>query len=108
LSNKSESDILKSIGARVHPNSGRNYIKGDGSDAMFVWDVKEASKSFGLTEKVWLKVCTDAYKVSPYKNPGLFVVLGGTKKLAIIEMDVLQELLTIKEEWDRYNGTDNS
>lgn len=98
MSNKTERDILKSIGARAHPNSGRNYVKGDGSDERFVWDVKEASKSFGLTEKVWLKVCTDAYKVDPYKNPGLFVVLGGNKKLAIIEMDVLQDLITTIEE----------
>lgn len=108
LSNKSERNILKSIGAKPHPNSGRNYVKGDGSDDTFVWDVKEASKSFTLSESVWSKICTDAYKVNPYKNPGLFIVLGGTKQLAIIEMSVLQELLEAKEEWDRYNGTDNS
>jgi hypothetical protein len=61
-----------------------------------VWDVKEASKSFTLNESVWSKICTDAYKVDPYKNPGLFIVLGGTKRLAIIEMSVLQELLETK------------
>lgn len=93
MSNKSERDILKSIGARAHPNSGRNHVKGDGSDDMFVWDVKEASKSFALNDAVWTKITSDAYRVDPYKNPGLFIVLGGTKRLAIIEMDVLQDLM---------------
>jgi hypothetical protein len=106
--NKTEADILRSVGAQVHKNSGRGMIKGDGRDDTFVYDVKEAEKSFTLTEKVWLKICTDAYKVNPYLHPQLLVVLGGKKKLSIIESDVLQDLLEIKREWERDNGTDNS
>jgi hypothetical protein len=93
MSNKSERDALKSIGAKVHKNSGRNFTKGDGSDSTFIWDVKEASRSFSLTVPVWNKICTDAYKVDPYKNPGLFVILDNSKELAIIEMSVLQQLM---------------
>lgn len=93
MSNKSERDALKSIGATAHKNSGRNFTKGDGSDGTFVWDVKEAQRSFSLTVPVWNKICTDAYKVDPYKHPGLFVILEGNKELAIIEMDVLRQLM---------------
>lgn len=106
MSNKTEQDILKSVGARAHKNSGRGMIKGDGSDDMFVIDVKEASKSFTLNDAVWTKICSDAYRVDPYKNPQLLIVLGGTKKLAIIDSEVLQELQEIKRKYE--DGTDNS
>jgi hypothetical protein len=102
LSNKSEREELRRAGARPHKNSGRGLVKGDGSNSMFVIDVKEASKSFTLNESVWSKICTDAYKVDPYKHPQLLVVLGTERKkrLAIIESSVLQELMEIKEEYD--------
>lgn len=93
MSNKSEREILKRHGIKPHKNSGRGMVKGDGSDDYFVWDVKEASKSFALNENVWSKISTDAYKVDPYKNPALLVVLGGTTELAIIPMSILKELM---------------
>jgi hypothetical protein len=97
LTLKSEREHLRSIGARPHSNSGRGPVKGDGSDDMFVWDVKEARKSFTLSQSVWDKICTDAYKVDPYKNPGLFVILGGTQKLVVIEASILTELRQERE-----------
>ena len=101
MSNKTERDILLRHGIKPHKNSGRGMIKGDGSDERFVWDVKEASKSFALNESVWSKICTDAYKVDPYKAPALLVVLGGTTELAVVEVSVLKEMMT----WiDRYRG----
>lgn len=90
--NQSEVAILKSVGAKPHKNSGRGYVKGDGSDNKFVIDVKEAEKSFTLSKSVWDKICTDAYKVDPNKDPQLLVVLGGRHKLAIIDSFVLQDL----------------
>lgn len=93
MSNKSERDILLRHGIRPHKNSGRGMVKGDGSDQEFVWDVKEAAKSFTLNDKVWSKICTDAYKVDKYKNPALLVVLGGTSELAIIEVSALKALM---------------
>jgi hypothetical protein len=101
---KSEREILKSVGARPHPNSGRNTIKADGSDDMFVIDVKEASKSFTLNDRVWTKICSDSYQVDPYKSPQLLIVLGGTKRLAIIESDILQELQEAKRTLDKLDN----
>jgi hypothetical protein len=92
--NKTEASILRSIGATVHKNSGRGkYMKADGHDDTFVIDVKEAAKSFTLNTKVWDKICSDAYQVDPNKDPMLLVVLGGRKRLAIIDHYVLQALV---------------
>lgn len=95
MSNRSERRALQAAGAKPHPNSGRGtFKKGDGSDDTFVIDVKEASKSFTLNERVWSKICTDAYKVDPYKHPQLLIVLGedNKKRLAIVESGVLQAM----------------
>lgn len=92
---KSEQAILKSYGITPQPNSGRSKIgsqKGDGQDDLFVWDVKEAAKSFRFDEATWTKICTDAYRVDPYKYPALLIVLGGTTELALIEASVLKHL----------------
>jgi hypothetical protein len=99
---KSERKILKDYGITAHPRSGRGrFLKADGSDDMFVWDVKEAEKSFHFNQGVWNKICSDAYHVDPYKNPGLLIVLGGKTELALIEAPVLkairQELKELKE-----------
>jgi outer membrane phospholipase A len=91
MSEKSES---KRIGAKQHKNSGRNTIKGDASWNNFVIDFKEVSKSFTLNKEVWAKAVTDAIKKN--MDPAIVVVLGegNTKtRLAIIEMDILEQLV---------------
>lgn len=93
MSNRSERDVLRKWGIKPHKNSGRGIVKGDGSDEMFVWDVKEASKSFALNESVWSKISTDAYSADKNKYPALLVVLGGSTELAVIEMSILVELI---------------
>jgi hypothetical protein len=105
VSNKSEQRILRGFGIKPHSNSGRGWVnKSDGSDETFVWDVKEASKSFQLNKRVWDKVCSDAYHNDPYKYPGLFIVLEGNTELALIEMSVLQDLIKdIKDVRDALN-----
>lgn len=90
--NDTERAILLSVGATPHKNSGRGMVKADGHDNMFVIDVKETEKSFSINKKVWDKVCSDAYQVDPNKNPQLLVVLGGRKKLAVVESYVLRGL----------------
>lgn len=95
MSNKSERNELAIAGAKPHSNSGRGqWKKGDGSDNTFVIDVKEASKSFTLNESVWSKICTDAYRVDPFKAPQLLIVLGveNKKRLAIVESYILQDM----------------
>ena len=51
--NKSERAILENIGAKVHKNSGRGQIKGDGTWHNFTVDVKECRASFTLNDYVW-------------------------------------------------------
>jgi len=89
--NKSEREILKRMGATAHRNSGRGVIKGDGNYEGFTVDVKEAKESFTLNKSVWAKICTDAVKNRD--DPMLLVVLDRGTRLAIIEWEVLEQLI---------------
>lgn len=72
---KSELAEIKKFGGKPQPNSGRGkHKKGDAIINKFVVDVKEYSKSFGLSKIVWGKICSDAVKQG--KRPALNVVLG--------------------------------
>jgi outer membrane phospholipase A len=97
MSERSES---KRLGAKQHKNSGRNNHKGDATWKNFTVDFKEVGKSFTLNQKVWAKATTDAIKNN--SDPAIIVVIGEpTQKvrLAIIELDLLEQLLEEK------NGT---
>ncbi len=72
---KTELDEIRRFGGVAQKNSGRGSRKGDAILEPFLVDVKEASKSFTLNEKVWAKICTDAV-VSERRQPALCVVLG--------------------------------
>ncbi len=90
----SERSEGKRIGAKLHKNSGRNTKKGDASWHNFVIDFKEVGKSFTLNRDVWAKAVTDALKSNA--DPAIVVVLGETgrkTRLAVIEMDLLEQLL---------------
>lgn len=94
--NKTEAAELRRMGAKVHKNSGRGMIKGDGSLDEFVVDVKEANKTFTLSQDVWAKICTDAMKVDRNKSPMLQLVIGeGSRKvrLSVVEWSVQEELI---------------
>ena len=93
--NKSEQAIIKRIGGKPHKNSGRGQIKGDATWKNFTVDVKECRASFTLNNYVWAKICTDA--VSNHADPMLLLVMGGKRRLAVIEYEVLEELLEEKE-----------
>jgi hypothetical protein len=74
--------------ARLQKNSGRGkHDKGDAVlDDAFLIDYKEYSKSFSLTEQVWAKVCTDAFRAGGYE-PLLKIVLGqGQNKIRLFVM----------------------
>jgi len=91
-----EKGELKKMGAKAHKNSGRGNKKGDGTWNSFVIDIKEASKSFTINEKVWAKVTTDAIKSGIDKSPALVVVLGeGPKKvrLFVTELSVIESMI---------------
>ena len=94
--NKTEASELKRMGAKVHKNSGRGMIKGDGSLDEFVVDVKEYSKSYSISVDSWAKICTDTMRVDKSKSPMLQLVLtdgGRTIRLSVVEWSILEELL---------------
>lgn len=94
--NKSEANELRRMGAKVHKNSGRGMIKGDGSTDEFIIDVKEANKTFTLSQDVWAKICTDAMKVDRSKSPMLQLVIGeGSNKvrLSVVEWSIQEDLI---------------
>lgn len=91
--NATEQALIRRMGGRVHKNSGRGHRKADGTWHQFIIDVKECKSSFTLSQKVWAKVCTDAAKTDIHKNPALIVVFGGKTKLAVVALDVLEELI---------------
>ena len=92
----SERSEIKKINATAHKNSGRNNKKGDATWGNFIVDIKEASKSYTLNEKVWAKITTDAIKSGINKSPALIIVLGtGSKKvrLFVSEFSVIEDLV---------------
>jgi hypothetical protein len=92
----SERSEIKKIKATAHKNSGRNNKKGDATWGNFIVDIKEASKSYTLNEKVWAKITTDAIKSGIDKSPALIVVLGtGGKKvrLFVSEFSVIEDMV---------------
>ena len=94
--NKTEASELKKMGAKVHKNSGRGIIKGDGSLDEFVVDVKEYNKSYSISVDNWAKICTDTMKVDKSKSPMLQLVLtneGRTVRLSVVEWSMMEELL---------------
>lgn len=103
--NKSEASELKRMGAKVHKNSGRGMVKGDGSLDEFVVDVKEYTKSFTISVDAWAKICTDTMKVDRSKSPMLQLVLRDgdrTIRLCVVEWSIEEDLL------ERAKNNDNS
>lgn len=91
---KSEQAIIKSIGGVPTKNSGRSSMggKGDGIWHQFCLDVKETAKSFTINKAVWGKACTDAL-THRGKDPLLLVVIDGQTRLAVVELEILEQLL---------------
>jgi hypothetical protein len=103
--NKTEASELKRMGAKVHKNSGRGMVKGDGSLDEFVVDVKEYNKSFTISVDTWAKICTDTMKVDRSKSPMLQLVLRDgdrTIRLCVVEWSIEEYLL------ERVKNNDNS
>lgn len=94
---KSERAEIKKMGGRPQKNSGRGlYQKGDATLGPFVVDVKEYSKSFGLSRDVWGKICSDASKHR--KEPALMVCLGGSTRMWVIGDEMFHQMLEAWEE----------
>jgi hypothetical protein len=79
-----EKEEIKRDGAKPQKNSGRGQIqKGDATKGSFCYDIKEYGKTFTLSEGVWAKISTDAFKSGNYE-PALKIVLGtGNRKTRV-------------------------
>jgi hypothetical protein len=68
---KSEKEIAKGLGARIHPNSGALRIKHDASDAETLYEIKDANKSYSLSadelNTLWVRAMRET------KNP-VFII----------------------------------
>jgi hypothetical protein len=99
-----EANEIKRDGAKPQKNSGRGqFQKGDATLGPFCYDIKEFAKSFGVSQTVWGKICTDALR-SGNMIPALKLVLGfGDKKtrLWVIGDDMFKEML---EAWEEKYG----
>jgi hypothetical protein len=99
----SEASEAKRDGAKLQKNSGRGkHLKGDAVlRGHFLIDYKEASKSFGINEKVWAKVSTDAVKQGLI--PLIKIILGTEDKvrLWVVPDYIMTDLL---DAWEQVNG----
>lgn len=95
---KSELNELKRIGAVPQKNSGRGkHDKGDGIlDDTWMVDVKEYSKTFGLSKDVWAKTSTDAFRAGQ-KEPMLLVTLGEGNEVIRLVVHSMSDFLQMKE-----------
>lgn len=98
-----ELNEIRRFGGVPQKNSGRGkHRKGDAIWGKFLVDVKEYSKSFSLSVKMWSKVSTDAAKEG--LDPTLNVVLGEEGKprlrLWVITDEDMREYQQLLEERD--------
>jgi hypothetical protein len=94
----SEKGEIKRMGGRPQKNSGRGKIqKGDATLGPFIVDVKEYKKSFGISEDMWAKISTDAFKGD--KEPALALVMGDRPtRLWVIGDQMFHQMLKCWEE----------
>lgn len=98
----SEKEIADSIGAELVKNSGRGTRKGDMLWNEFVVDAKEG-KSFVLNEKSWSKICMDTKTYGVDSVPMLLRVLDNGARIACIPLDILEELIDTREDWNHHD-----
>jgi hypothetical protein len=96
----SEASEVKRDGSRATKNSGRGqYQKGDALLDIFTVDYKEYSETFGLSRKVWSKVCTDAFR-NAQSEPALKVILGsGNEKIRlwVVAEHIMEDYIRLRK-----------
>jgi hypothetical protein len=104
VSEKSES---KRDGSKLTKNSGRGqYQKGDAFHDIFTVDYKEYAKSFSISQDVWGKVCTDAYR-NGLTEPALKIILGAGNaktRLWIVAEHIIEDYIRLRKKEEEENG----
>lgn len=102
---KTELREIKRMGAVPQKNSGRGkHAKGDAIlDKTWMVDIKEYSKSFGISKDVWAKTCTDAFKAGGLE-PLLAITLGeeGNNKVRLVVISQ-EHFMDLKETYTKIN-----
>lgn len=79
-----ERKIAKSLGARVHPNSGSLRIKHDASDDGTLYEIKDANKSYTLKsvdlDTLWVRAARDG------KEPVFIIEFADRRVRATIQI----------------------
>jgi hypothetical protein len=78
-------------GAKLVPNSGRGYKKGDAVLDGWLIDYKHNASSFTLTRDNWKKHSKDAWNDGHYE-PLIKVVFSDNSSVAIIDWDAFIQL----------------
>jgi len=90
--NQRERRSAKKDGAKVIPNSGRGFKKGDALlDEEWLIDYKHNEKTFTLSATSWAKHSKDAWNDGQYK-PIVKVIFGDGRTIAILDWDDFIEL----------------
>lgn len=102
---KTEAYELKRMGAVPQKNSGRGkHDKGDGIlDDKWLVDVKEYEKTFGLSQDVWAKTSTDAFRAGQ-KEPMLLIVLGEGNKVIRLVVHSMEDFLHMRDRIQELEG----
>lgn len=92
------------MGGKAQKNSGRGmYQKADAKLGPFIVDIKEYSQTFGISKKVWAKICSDAARSGG--EPSLMLAIGEGKetiRLWVIEDVMFGEMLEAwREKYDK-------
>lgn len=103
----SEQSEAKRDGAKLTKNSGRGqYQKGDAFLDIFTVDYKEYAKSFSISQDVWAKICSDAFRNSQ-SEPALKIILGeGNQKtrLWIVAEHIIADYIRLRQLEEEQNG----
>ena len=101
-----EKQEIKKFKGKAQKNSGRGmYQKADAKLEPFLVDVKEAKEHFGLSKKVWAKICTDCARSGG--EPSLMIALGEgreTVRLWVIGDSMFKEM---RSAWLEKYGEDS-
>lgn len=84
---KTEKEIAKRIGAKVHPNSGALRIKHDASDAETLYEIKDANKVYTLGAEelyvLWVRAVRETKEpvfIIKYNHRGITATISITRE----------------------------
>lgn len=85
---KSEKEIAKKLGAKLHPNSGALRIKHDASDSETLYEIKDANKTYSLSadelNTLWVRAMRETKEpvfIIKFKHRGMTATITLKKEV---------------------------